>query len=208
MSSLLPPNATAIERALDEIGTRFDSIPVPLRQIWSADTCPEDLLPWLGLAVSIDVWDTTWTSEQKRSAIKASINVHHHKGTIGSVLEALSTLGFEARIQEWFNQVPPAPECTYRLIIKADQTGFSRSGIDLLLTVVDNTKNLRSHLSEVAPIVQTQASLRTASVACLGSEVTLTPGIEQEISILPNFFAAEVLINTITNHSLVQTLGN
>lgn len=208
MSSLLPPNSTALESALEQVATRFDSIPVPHRQIWSADTCPEDLLPWLGLAVSIDVWDTSWTSEQKRAAIKASIKVHHHKGTIGSVLEALSTLGFEARIQEWFNQVPPAPEYTYRLIIKADQTGFSRSGIDQLMRVVDTTKNLRSHLTEVAPIVQTQAGLRTASVACLGSEVTLTPGIEQEISILPDFFPAEALINNITNHQLAQTLGN
>ncbi|MEZ2744276.1 phage tail protein I [Halopseudomonas bauzanensis] len=208
MSSLLPPSSSALESALEKIATRFDSIPVPLRQIWNADTCPEDLLPWLARAVSVDVWDTNWSSEQKRAAIKTSIEVHRRKGTIGAVLEALRALGFEARVQEWFNQVPPAPEYTYRLILEADQTGFSRSDIDLLLMMVDNTKNLRSHLTYLTPIIQTQAGPRTAAAAGLGSEVTLMPGIEQEISILPGFFPAEALINTITNYSLAQTLGN
>lgn len=208
MSSLLPPNATALERALEQVATRFSHIPVPLRQIWNADTCPENLLPWLARSVSVDVWDTNWTSEQKRTAIKASIEIHRRKGTIGAVLDALRALGFEARVQEWFNQSPPAPEYTYRLILEADQTGFSASDIDMLLAMVANAKNLRSHLTHIAPMVQTLLGAHVAATAGVGSEVTLSPGIEQEIAILPDFFPTEALIHQITNHSLAQTLGN
>lgn len=208
MSSLLPPGSTATERALESAAARFGDVPVPIRQIWNADTCPEGLLPWLARAVSVDTWEASWTSEQKRAAIKASFEVHRHKGTIGAVLDALRALGFEAKVQEWFNQVPEAPENTYRLILESDQVGFSRSDISLLLEVVDSAKNLRSHLTHVAPVIQTRSAVCVASVANLGSEVVLGAGIEQEISILPGFFSAEALIHDIINHSLAQALGS
>lgn len=206
-TTLLPPNSTLQERSLEEASARLDHIPLIIRDLWQADTCPDDLLPWLAKAVSVDVWSPTWTPDQKRGAIRNSLAVHRKKGTIGAVLDALGGLGFTARIQEWFNQVPQGDVYTYRLILEADQTGYTRADIELLLQVVENAKNLRSHLTEIAPIVRTMTAPICAVVAGLGSEVTIAPGIAQEISILPGFFANEEIINALTNTTLAHTLG-
>jgi len=46
MNSLLPPNATDTERAIEATTERTTDLPVPLRTLWNPDTCPADLLPW------------------------------------------------------------------------------------------------------------------------------------------------------------------
>lgn len=206
-TALLPPNATVLERSLATAAGHAGDVPVIVREVWNADACPAELLPWLARAVSVDVWDPQWSAAQKRTVIKSSLSVHRKKGTIGAVLEALRALGFSARVQEWFNQTPPAPEYTYRLVLESDQVGFTLADAYLLLEVVDKAKNLRSHLTEIAPIVRTLAGPVGAVVAGIGSEVTLAPSIAQEISILPGFFASEEVINTLTNTTLAHTLG-
>lgn len=205
-AQLLPPNRTATETALEQVVGRQD-VPVPIRHLWNADTCPAELLPWLARAVSVDVWDSNWSAEQKRQTIKASLEVHRRKGTIGAVRDALRALGFEARVQEWFNQIPAGPEYTYRLILEADQTGYSLEDAFLLLEVVANTKNLRSHLTEIQPIVRTIAGPALASAAGIGTELTLRTDLEQEAGIIFGFADAEMLLDVITNISLPQTLG-
>lgn len=203
---LLPPNRTAAETALEQIVGHQD-VPVRIREVWNADTCPAELLPWLARAVSVDVWESSWSPEQKRQTIKASLDIHRHKGTIGAVRDALRALGFEARVQEWFNQIPAGPEYTYQLLLEADQVGFSQADTQLLLEVVANTKNLRSHLTAVKPSVRTLAGPVLASCVSLGSEITLGSSIDQEVAVLDGFAEAEDLLNTITNVNLPQTMG-
>lgn len=203
----LPPNATPAERHLALVAGHADDVPVIVREVWNPDTSPADLLPWLARAVSIDIWDPEWTTEQKRAAIKASLGVHRKKGTIGAVLDALGALGFTAKVQEWFNQIPQADPYTYRLIIEVDQVGFDLEDVALLLEVVGSAKNLRSHLTEISPIVRTRLGPINASVVCTGSEITLGTGLEQEVGLLDGFFEAEELLNIITNFDLPQIMG-
>lgn len=205
--SLLPPNSTLQERSLEEVSARLDHLPLIIRDLWSADTCPDDLLPWLAKAVSVDVWSPAWTPDQKRGAIRNSLAVHRKKGTIGAVLDALGGLGFVARVQEWFNQIPQAERYTYRLILEADQTGYSLADIELLLEVVANAKNLRSHLTEVQPIVQSRVEVFTVTAIGMGSEITISHGDEQSAGIIPGFLAAEAQLDTITNTDLPQSIG-
>ena len=49
--SLLPPNASALERKLEQATLRLGTLPVPLRELWNPDTCPAHLLPWLAWTV-------------------------------------------------------------------------------------------------------------------------------------------------------------
>lgn len=205
--SLLPPNSTLQERSLEEVSARLDHLPLIIRDLWSADTCPDDLLPWLAKAVSVDVWSPAWTPDQKRGAIRNSLAVHRKKGTIGAVLDALGGLGFVARVQEWFNQIPQGEPYTYRLIIEVDQVGFDLEGVALLLEVVDRAKSLRSHLTEIAPVIHTLAGPVMASVSALGSEITLSPGHAMEAILISGFLAGEDLLNTITNSDLPHSMG-
>ncbi|HEC50837.1 hypothetical protein LCGC14_0089370 [marine sediment metagenome] len=203
----LPPNATHAERSLAEAAGHFNNVPVIVREVWNADTCPAELLPWLARVVSVDVWDPNWTAEQKRAAIKVSLAVHRKKGTIGAVVDALGALGFRAKVQEWFNQIPQAAPYTYRLIIEVDQVGFDLEDVALLLDVVDSAKNLRSHLTEIVPIVRTQVGPVLASAVLIGTELHLKAGAAQEEVVFPTFVAEEALLNTITNVRLPDSLG-
>lgn len=200
----LPPNATQQERHIAQVAGHAGDVPVVIRELWNPDTSPADLLPWLARAVSVDVWDPDWTSAQKRAAIKSSLAVHRQKGTIGAVVDALAALGFTARIQEWFNQIPPAAPYTYRLILEAEQTGFDLEDVDLLLEVVANTKNLRSHLTEILPIIRSQVGPVLAAVSIMGTELRVPPSLNQEVAIINDFYAAEALLNTIVNTNLAE----
>lgn len=65
-----------------------------LRDLWNAGTCPEELLPWLAWALSVDVWQDAWSAEEKRTTIQQSISWHRKKGTPWAVKAALAGIGF------------------------------------------------------------------------------------------------------------------
>lgn len=174
MSDLLPINATSGERAQSIAVQRIGNVPTIVRELWDPDTCPPNLLAWLAWAFSVDQWNQNWEDSQKRETIKRSIAVHKYKGTIGAVRDALGALGVSAQVQEWFNQAPAGDPYTFAIILEASQVGISQASVQSLLTVVERTKNLRSHLSLIETRVKTQAGPTVAAVAVVGSEVCLT----------------------------------
>lgn len=94
MKELLPPNATPLERALADIGTAA-AVEAPIDRLWSADSCPVELLPWLAWSLSVEDWDEAWTEEQKRAVIRDSVDLHRIKGTPEAVRRALRSLGHD-----------------------------------------------------------------------------------------------------------------
>lgn len=92
--TLLPPNATAQERALDLSTSRLGDVDVPLREIWNADTCPADKLAYLAWAFSVDEWDEAWPIEFKRSTIRDAVDVQAKKGSVWSVRRVLANAGY------------------------------------------------------------------------------------------------------------------
>jgi phage tail P2-like protein len=59
--------------------------------------------------------EPSWTEEQKRGAIKSSVEVHKHKGTIGA-LAALGGLGYDIEVKEWFEHHRPDVPYTFSSI--------------------------------------------------------------------------------------------
>lgn len=207
MSDLLPPNATSAERALSLAIERHAALPAPLRDVWDAETCPAQLLAWLAWALTVDEWDGAWTDAQKRAVIKASLNVHRFKGTIGAVREALGTLASTARVQEWFAQIPAGDTYTFRVLLEVDQVGIAQADMASLQTVIERTKNLRSHLSDLQLIATTQAGPTVACCASVGSEIVVPASEYQIAQITPGFAAADDLLDQITNTDLPNSLG-
>jgi phage tail P2-like protein len=178
--TLLPPNSTAVERALASTNAAIDAIPVPFRELWNPDTCPVAFLPSLAYAFGVSQWDSAWSEAQKRSAIKSSMYVQRHKGTIGSVQTALSSLGFDLVVQEWFNQVPLGDPGTFDVLLNSNLiTGVDEESLSIILRLVDTYKNLRSHMRTVRPSLTVQTELCTASVLCVGVTLTIPPDIAQ-----------------------------
>jgi phage tail P2-like protein len=146
---------------------------VPLRTLYQPAATPLATLPALAWSVSLDEWNTDWTETQKRQAVAESLYVHRHKGTAGAVKRALQALGLDVQVQEWFNQTPAGAPFTFRLLLTGDQVGFDHDALQRLLYVVASTKNLRSHLSDVATSVATTAGPTVGAAAVLGNEITV-----------------------------------
>ncbi len=94
MTSLLPPNATQTEKAVEAATMRIAAIPVVVADIMNPTTCPAALLPWLAWALSVDEWDAAWTQETQRAVIAASVAVHRRKGTLSALRAAIAAAGF------------------------------------------------------------------------------------------------------------------
>lgn len=95
-AGLLPCNAQPLERALEDVaGTAIEAVDVErVRTLADPGTCPAPLLPWLAWALSVDEWDGAWPEAVQRAVIAASVAVHRHKGTVGSVRAAIAAAGW------------------------------------------------------------------------------------------------------------------
>lgn len=98
VDTLLPPNATQAEHRIEQATARLGELPVPLRDLWNPDTCPEALLPWLAWALQVDIWDKTWSDDVQRSVIRGAIDVHRRKGTPWAIKRALANAGYGSAI--------------------------------------------------------------------------------------------------------------
>lgn len=151
--TLLPPNATALERAVEAAtaGALAD-VPVPIRDVWNPATCPAALLPFLAWGVSIDYWDTDWTEAQKRTAIAGAIDAQRRKGTPASLRAVLDRFDPLIGLTEWFeDRVNMAPH-TFRLELplRADSAvEYDDALVEALLRDITATKPLRAHMTAV-----------------------------------------------------------
>ncbi|WP_315768368.1 MULTISPECIES: phage tail protein I [unclassified Bradyrhizobium] len=85
MDHILSPNATEYERTLASQVERLLQIDIPIRQLWNPWTCPENLLPYLAWALSVDLWDSEWPLTKRRSVVANAIKHHQIKGTLKAI---------------------------------------------------------------------------------------------------------------------------
>lgn len=173
MNSLLPPNSTTQERAIEGASARMADVPAHLRKLWNPDTCPENLLAWLAWAFSVE-FGTDWSEAQKRNAIKQSIVVRRHMGTVGAIRKTLNGLFSDVEVQEWFNQVPAGDPYTFRVLLEADQTGISLESIADAIPFINRAKNVRSHLNEIGVRVKTRCRPMVSATTVIGTDITLS----------------------------------
>jgi len=172
-NSLLPPNATAQERALEGTIARLGEIEVPLRGLWSPQTCPARLLPWLAWALSIDFWESDWPEQTKRDVVAGSLELHRHKGTPWAVEQALVLAGIPfARVVEWFDyEGGPGGPYHFKVVIDIDGETVSAAEETKLLRYIAATKNVRSHLDGLEYNFSVGSSVPVLAVGLQSSEV-------------------------------------
>jgi len=154
--TLLPPNATTLERALDGAAAQLADVPLPIRDLWNPATCPRDLLPFLAFGVSIDFWDTNWTTAEKRSAIAGAIEAQRRKGTPASLREVLDRFDPMIGLVEWFEDRENLEPHTFRLELPlaADSAvQYDQALVEALLRDIAAVKPLRAHMKAVHRLV-------------------------------------------------------
>ena len=102
--SLLPPNATEWERAV-EMMLRDNILPVdenmhirmPILDAWNPNTVPEHLIPYLGINLSMNV-DTALPVESQRELLRKSYDIHSYEGTPQALLDVIFALGYDGAV--------------------------------------------------------------------------------------------------------------
>lgn len=148
--SVLPPNRTLLEEALERALHKGNPDLTPVGKLMNPDTCPAHLLGWLAWAFSVDNWVPTASDAVKRETIRQALQIHRIKGSRGAVRRALEAIGFAVEISEWFEH-GGAPR-TFRIDavtgdIHAAGLPVSKELLDMVAALIDNVKPVAAHYS-------------------------------------------------------------
>lgn len=147
--SLLPNNATLLERSLERAG-ELGVDPEIIRGVADSARCPPNFLPWLGWALKVEGWEAAYTDDQRRELIREAIPVHKTKGTVGAIRRVLRAVRVNAEFKEW-HQIPNSAPYTFQVTAWANDNRAGEGSIispelgARLRALVDAAKNERSH---------------------------------------------------------------
>ena len=174
--SILPPNATPLEKATEKaIGERIDAIPVPIGKMWNPETCPLSHLPWLAWALSVDVWNDTWSEAIKRNVVANALKVHALKGTRGALDKALKAQGFGVNISEWWEKSPVGNPNTYTAVLNVINRPLNKKQIALAERTFNQTKRHSQHGTLSFALQPNPSATIMASAVVSGATVTVHP---------------------------------
>jgi phage tail P2-like protein len=107
VSSLVPPNATPMERAFADVCVAMLAIDAPLATLANPDTIPAKFLPWLAWSLGVRTWKPYWSEAVKRSRVRHAIEIAKRQGTAQSVEDVVTSFGGHVELRPWFEQDPP-----------------------------------------------------------------------------------------------------
>ena len=171
-TSLLPPNVSPMERALEAAGMRLSEIPGDLGSIWNPATCPAPFLPWLAWALSIDFWDADWPEAQKRQEIADTIVQQRRKGTRASMQTMLARFDPLIELTEWFEDAENLGPNEFRVELPradASSVDYTEATVTALLRDIAAVKPLREHPSVFSKV-------------CARAPIGATAGIRSAVS--------------------------
>lgn len=172
--SLLPPNASDLELAVEKVLSRTEQIPVTIDTLWNPETAPENTLPWLAWALSVDEWSSAWDLATKRAVIQNSPTVHKLKGTAGAVRRALAGVGIDIQMVEWWQQESAQPY-TFRADVVIPDSGISESKLFEAKSVIQSSKNVRSHLTHFRLTHEQSAGVFMTAAVSVRDKVQIYP---------------------------------
>jgi phage tail P2-like protein len=148
--SLLPPNTSPIERAVDAATARLSDVPVPLRTLANPDTCTLALLPYLAWALSIDTWDSDWPEAVMRNRVRQAIDIQRRKGTASSVRDVVASFGGSLALREWWQMAPAGDPHTFAIVLALEgivPPARKAAYVDAVIAEIRRTKPVRSHFT-------------------------------------------------------------
>ena len=191
--SLLPPNASSLLKDLETVSAVALDLETLNRFVNNPTEAPENILPWLAWAVSADDWSDNWSEQVRRNVIKASIEVHRRKGTIGALKKALQAFNYtNIKVEEWFDY--GADPYFFRVFFDVVEPGFDVNIIPEVQKVIESTKNARSHLESLRAYLSAEVGLASIGSVIISKEVTsLNPVIFDHDDELENESPAPIL---------------
>ncbi|MCC2976242.1 phage tail protein I [Sphingomonas sp. PL-96] len=162
--SLLPPNATPLERALEQGIAHLGEVPYPLDLVVDPQRCAAEALPWLAWGLSVDNWDADWSEQERRDAVANSIALHRIKGTPASVKSVLARFDQLLKLVEWHQATPRADPHTFEVRLPIAGDGVEPGGrrataafAEAIIRDVSRVKPAREHFILAQTLALTSA---------------------------------------------------
>lgn len=176
--SLLPPDATPLERALESAARRVTAIDTPVQALVDPAAIPANVLPFLAWHLSVDRWEVEWTDATKRAAVADAIAAQRRKGTPASVEAVLASFDDLLELVEWHWATPRAAPHTFEIRLPLGSTGGTRATAafaEKIVQEVARVKPARSHgtlvqMAATAGIAQVMGAAATAGFARLDTD--------------------------------------
>ncbi|ATI82905.1 phage tail protein I [Sphingobium yanoikuyae] len=187
--TLLPPASSALEKALEQVAFGLTDLPTPVRDIWSPDTCPIGLLPWLAWGLSIDLWDSAWSETEKRTAVANAIAFQRHKGTPASLRTVLDRIDPLIEVVEWFDDRGTLDPYHFRLelpLLAQSDVLYDEVLVAQILRDIAQVKPVRSHMQAVFR-VKMAAEAWLLSGARTGGLTRLEPTVDTATALEPEW---------------------
>lgn len=92
VATLLPPNASALERAVEQATAPSDNADA-LRPLYRPSSIPGETLPWLAWAFDVPLWPNN--SAERRGITADSWSLHRVRGTLGGLKSVARYAGAE-----------------------------------------------------------------------------------------------------------------
>ncbi len=163
MTSLLPPNASELERKITQVGKgAFDL--QSIRVIKDIDAIPPQFLPFIAWQKSVDYWDENWQEELKRKVIKESRDLHRLKGTPAAIKKALEPFGYEVTLIEWFNAEPNLVPGTFNLELNVIGKSLNVETYSEINRLVSESKAASRHLANLTVTINPILTIRNLIV--------------------------------------------
>lgn len=146
--SLLPPNSTPMEKALEETIYSATDLDVEISSIWNIDTMPEHLkpvlLPYLAWTMGVEIWSKDMSPAQKELMIREYLTIRAVRGTKAAIEKAYQSIGVDVDIEENppSERYPDGEPFKFKLTITAQ--AISGELRDEIRRLTDLLKPLRS----------------------------------------------------------------
>lgn len=98
--SLLPPNATKLELALEKAIYRSTNLDYHIDDLWNPNTVDETFITYLAWSLGVEIWSKDLNIEQKRQLLKDYVSIRKIRGTMAALKKALKAINVDAVITE------------------------------------------------------------------------------------------------------------
>ncbi len=187
-ATLLPPNASPLERRLEQIfAHRLNLIePDILRIIKDPEQTPITLLPWLAWENSVDWWNDDWPEELKRNWTAKSVEIHMKKGTPRIVEQSLEYLGLQAEwIDFWKYQ---GNDGTFRMKVFRETANEAYLGLWDVEQIINATKTDTRQLDKLTLGVSSKITpVQVVAGHGLGVVLTAEPYTPKDLTAQPTY---------------------
>ncbi|MEO1852714.1 phage tail protein I [Chromohalobacter sp.] len=181
--SLLPPNASALERAAAEALAEIERVGIPIRDLHDPWRCPARLLPYLAWSRSVDRWDASWPEATQRKVIADSFYVHRLKGTPAALRRIVEPLGYVIEFVPWHEMDPPGPRGTFALRIGVEDRGIDEQTYFEMTRLIDAARAEGRHITGLSIEVSTDLALYAGAMSTDGDILDVYPWETHDIDV-------------------------